>query len=364
MHTNAKKSNQAKQPARKAGRGSLLAVVIALSILAAWKVMGKDQVPIAGLDPVRGERHLWVAPNKGPVWCGHGTDKAKVILAGDSRARAGIDLLLAESLGSGSMALAWGMGAKTEVLIEAFLADPNPRSMVVALSPIGLVGSPNPTVEETLREWQPAFDHTKTYQEVRDWMEIEEAHLVAEGFDPAYAKASLGWWAMLHRKSRRSYLRETSILDTHGIDTYLGHFADRSRNLLLNPIEPAAWNLGFLRQEDRRRSDDAYQGVMKKSRAAELRKNAQSLALVLGKLKDRGWRLAAIRLPTDPGIRTIEDDGGAQDLIAGIVEELDIPFMDYGVWPDSSSDGSHLHLPASDRATRIFVPWLHEIWPD
>lgn len=337
----------------------MLAALVSACALAAWDRATRDTWPTAGLESVNGERLIWVGAGLGPVGACGDLVTSDVIVVGDSRVGHAVHLSIAGSLGLGHVATLWGGGAKTEHLLRA-LDELEPRGLVIALSALGLIGWQNLSVSESLRERNPAFEPDNPPRVVRAWARTERAHLLQKGISEPVAKAALDWWIETHRAARAQHLRSERLVDTDGIDATLGHRVDRWRALVTQPIEPAEWGSAWFAPATPRASDASYRALTAPARAAERSDEAVRLGRRLAELRGRGWRIACVRLPSDPGLRAIEDSSGTGALVSGIAEGLELPLLDFGAWPDAAGDGSHLHWRAADRATRELARWLRE----
>lgn len=341
------------------GLPTTLATLVLACALAGWDRATEGTWPTAGLESVSGERLLWVGPGLGPVGACGDLESSDVIVLGDSRVGHAVHLSIAGSLGLGRVATVWGGGAKTEHLLRA-LDGLEPRGLVVALSVLGLIGWQNAPVFESLREHNPAFEPANPPRVVRAWARAERAHLLQKGFAEPVVEGALAWWMEAHRAARAQHLRSERLLDTDTIDATLAHRVDRWRSLVTQPIEPAEWQSAWFAPAAPRASDAVYRGLTAPDKADERADGAERVRRRLAELRDRGWRIACVRLPCDPGLRAIEDSSGTGAIVSGIVEGLGLPWHDFGAWPDAAGDGSHLHWRAADRATRELARWLRE----
>jgi hypothetical protein len=341
------------------GLPTTLAALVTASALAAWDHATKSTSPTVGLESVADERVLWIGAGLGPVGVCGDLESSDVVVVGDSRVGHAIHLSIAGSLGIGRVATLWGSGAKTEHLLRA-LDELEPRGLVVALSVLGLSGFKNQPITESLRERNPAFEPENPPRVVRDWSRAEHAHLLQKGFSETVAKASLDWWIDMHRASRAQLLRSQRRLETDTIDERLAHRVDRWRTLVTQPIEPTEWRSAWFATAMPRASDAAYRALTVPEKAVERAQEAERLGRRLEELRERGWRIACVRLPNDPELREIEDASDTGELVAGIAEGLGLPLLDFGPWPNATSDGSHLNWRAADRVTRELARWLRE----
>lgn len=341
------------------GLPTALAALVSAGVLAAWDRATQDTWPTAGLESVNGERLVWIGAGLGPVGACGDLESSDVIVVGDSRVGHAVHLSIASSLGLGRVATLWGGGAKTEHLLRA-LDELEPRGLVVALSALGLIGWQNLSVSESLRERNPAFEPENPPRVVRAWARTERAHLQQRGISEPVAKAALAWWIEAHRAARAQHLGSERLVDTDTIDATLGHRVDRWRTLVTQPIEPVEWGQAWFALPTPRASDAVYRRYSAPEKAAERALEAERLVSRLVELRERGWRIACVRLPSDPGLREIEDASGTGALVSGIAEGLGLPLLDFGAWPDAAGDGSHLHWRAADRATRELARWLRE----
>ena len=341
------------------GLPTTIAVLVSVCSLAAWDRATESTWPTGGLESVSDERVYWIGAGIGPVGACGDVEASDVIVVGDSRVGHAIHLSIASSLGIGRVATLWGSGAKTEHLLRA-LDELEPRRLVVALSALGLAGLKNQPIIESLRERNPALNPQNSPRVVRDWSRTEHAHLLQKGFSEPVARASLDWWIDMHRAARAQLLRSQRLIETDTIDALLAHRVDRWRALVTQPIEPTEWRSAWFARATPRASDPAYRAITVPEKAAERTHEAELLGRRLVELRERGWRIACIRLPIDPGLRAIEDSGDTGALLSGIAGDLGLPLFDFGAWPDAASDGSHLHWRAADRVTRELARWLRE----
>jgi len=331
--------------------------VCALALLG-WKQVTADRWPTSDLEAVVGERLLWIGPGLGAYWCTLGMEQADVVIVGDSRVAHGIHQSIASQLGIGKVAIAWGHAARMLDLLQPLLEEPNPRTVVLSLTPLGLVGRPNPPIVESLREFHPACDPTSPPYLVKQWTETELPHLVEMGFDPTYAAGTMRWWIAQHRRSRAAFLRSKRFFDSAGLDLRLSHMADRARSLWLNPIEPFEWQDGWWRAPNPHAGDAYYHEALAPAGALARHEGALALIQAIEQLKARGWEVLAIRMPVEPGIREIEDANGGEAELNSIWQATGIPFLDFGVEVNTTTDGSHLNWRAADATTRAVAEFV------
>jgi len=337
------------------------ALVVAAFALAGWRVFGFARWPASGIEALEGERLRWVSKDLGPLGVTGDLDTADVVVVGDSRVAHAVHLSITGSLGIGEVALVWLSSATLASLLEPLLALDPPRSVVVALAPLGLVGYPqNLAIAETLRAPSVAADPTAPPRVVREWAEREQVHLESAGFDAAYAAGTVAWWLDNHRRTRRAWQQQQRWLDTAGFDARLGHRVDRVRSILLDPLEPQLWQRAWRKAVNVRGSDATYRGIVAESRTDERTRGAARVAALLAAFQARGWRVACVRLPIDPGLRALEDSTGSAQVLEALPQGLGLPYRDFGGWPDATTDGSHLHWRAADRLTRELAAWLRE----
>lgn len=339
------------------GRSTLVAVAVATALVALWRHAARDVWPVAGLTALNGERPLWIAPRVGPLGAAGDLEAADVIIVGDSRVGHALHLSTANSAGHARFAAIWGGAAKTADALRALDGRP-PRAVVVALSPLGLVGQANAQVLESLRERNPAFEPSNPPHIVDAWARTERAHLEGIGVPAQSAEAAVRWWLAAYRGQRAAFLRDQRVFDTAGFDRRLAFRLDRARSLALNPVEPVEWQRAWWTAAEPRASDRLYTSIVAPARASEREDGARMLEQRLTALCERGWRVACVRLPIDPTLRAIEDSTGSGELLRALVDGAAVPYLDFGAWPDAAGDGSHLNWPAADRATHALVRWL------
>jgi len=348
-------------PGNASGIASVTALAVAALALTAWRAFVFGRSPASGIEAIAGEGLRWVSDDLGPLGVTGDLDEAEVIVVGDSRVAHGVHLSITSSLGLGDVALVWLSSAKLESLLEPLLALEPPRAVVVTLGPLGLVGYPqNLAIAETVRSPSVAADPTAPPRAVRAWAERERAHLERAGFAPDYAARTVAWWVDGHRLARRTWQREQRWFDTAGFDDRLGHRVDRARAMLFDPVEPQIWHRTWQREVDPRGSDPPYRGIVAASRNDERARGAVRVAELLAQFHARGWRVACVRLPIDPGLRELEDSTGCAAVLQELTQDLALPYRDFGAWPDATTDGSHLNWRAADRLTRELAAWLRD----
>lgn len=340
--------------------GVLVALAVAAVAVLAWRTATASRLPVAGLTNQGAERAVWVGPGIGPLAAVGDLEAAEVVFVGDSRVGHAVHLAAAADAGLERAAVLFGFGVRAEDALCALAALEGPRSVVVGVSPLGLVGHTNRAVAETLREHHPAFDAERPPHEVRGWAKAERGHLVARGFTLGEADQTLAWWREAHARARADLLRRARVFDTSGFDSRLAELVDRTRSLALNPLEPTEWHRGWWDPARPHASDGFYRAVLTPAGAPEREAAAVRLAAALRALADAGWRVATVRLPLEPGLRGVEDEAGLATLLAGVAERASLPYLDLGSEAGCSSDGQHLHWPAADRATRALVRWLRD----
>lgn len=349
------------RPRPTPGIATAVAVAVATLAVAGWRALVFGRSPAAGIENVAGERLRWVSADLGPLGVSGDLDLADVVVVGDSRVAHGVHLSIVGSLGLGDVALVWLSSATLESLLEPLLALEPPRAVVVSLSPLGLVGYPqNLAIAETLRAPSIAADPTAPPRAVREWAQRERAHLESAGFAPDYAARTVAWWMDNHRRARRAWRNEQRWLDTAAIDDRIGHRVDRWRSMWIDPLEPEIWQRRWLDTVNVHGSHPAYRGIVAESRKAERDLGAERVSALLARFVERGWRVACVRLPIDPGLRELEDSTGAAPLLEALPRELGLPYRDFGAWADATTDGSHLHWRAADRLTRELAAWLRD----
>ncbi|MCA9001187.1 MAG: hypothetical protein KDB61_04635 [Planctomycetes bacterium] len=342
----------------------MFALLVCACVLLAWSTSNSFARPTKRFDHKSPERFWWMTERMGPAWADERLHDADVIFVGDSRIKSGLDLPLIRSLGLPKASKIWGGGANTATILRPLLEWERPRALVLAMTPLGFKGNLNKHVGETLRVAHPATDPNAKPWQIRQWGKEEREHLVQAGFEPVVADFTIQWWNNKYREVRRDHLDSQRWLNTAGIDDALNGFFDRYRSLYLRPIEPIEWEQSWFRIEKPERSDEMYAGVLSKPNLADMEAGAQDLEQTLRALRDRGWRIAIVRMPIEPNLREIEDQSHAAPIYDRLVQELNLPLKDFGAWPGATWDGSHLHLEGADRATHEIAEWVHGIWPD
>ena len=66
-------------------------------------------------------------------------------------------------------------------------------------------------------------------------------------------------------------------------------------------------------------------------------------------MRDKGWKIACVRIPTHGPMRAIEDEAFDPALFEAMGDRLGVPFVDYGVVEGETSDGSHLGVGGARR---------------
>jgi lysophospholipase L1-like esterase len=167
-----------------------------------------------------------------------------------------------------------------------------------------------------------------------------------------------------HKEIRWDYLANQRWINTPSIDVAVNGYVDRYRSLYLRPIEPIDWIHSWYRIEQPERSNEMYAGVLSRPNLEDMEAGAKDLEQTIQGLIERGWRIAIVRMPIAPTLREVEDKSRAAPIYDRLVQDLNLPFKDFGAWPNSTWDGSHLHMEGAARATHELADWVHEIWPD
>lgn len=343
------------------GRVSALALAVCAGSLTAWSALGLSGWPASGLEAIHGDRLLWLDPAFPPIAVAGDLDTADVIVAGDSRAAHAVHLSITDSLGLGEFAIVWLASARLQDLLAPLRVLPSPCDLVVALTPVGLIHLQRDlAIGETLRVANPAADPASPPRLAEAWARGELQHLLDKGFDRGHAERTIAWWMTNYHLRHRKWLARDELIDTHGIDLWLGHRVDRARAITFDPVEPKNWHTAWRNRVNPRASDRNYRLVAAPERADERARGATELAGMLSELETLGWRIACVRLPIDPELRRIEDESGCIELFEGITRHGALPFRDFGGWDDATFDGSHLHWRAADRLTRELGRWLRE----
>ncbi|MDF1838467.1 MAG: hypothetical protein P1V35_11415, partial [Planctomycetota bacterium] len=346
-----------------AGSHTLVALLTCALALAVWKAAnGYAQAP-ARFDHKVPERIWWMGAKLGPSWKGADLESADLIFAGDSRIKAGIDLPLARSEGLPSVSRIWCGGGNTSDLLKPLLEWEEPRSLVVSLTPLGFAGLPNRHVGETLRALNPACDPNVAPWQVERWTIGEKAHLIEAGFDPMVAEGTMRWWMKKYQAMRSDHKSTKRWINTPRIDQGLNGYVDRLRSLWLYPMEPSTWNRSWWRKENSGGSNHRYTQSLSPRNQERIDQGYQDLKQVILELKDKGWRVAAIRMPIAPTLHAVEENSAAANRVDQLVAELEIPYKDFGTWPGATIDGSHLNMAAAARVTTEIAAWVHGIWP-
>ena len=349
---------------RTPGLASLIGLITCVLTLFAWRIGNSSALPSGRFDHTEHQRNWWIGSKLGPAWQSASAQSAEFIFAGDSRVKSGIDLPLIESFGIRSAAKIWRAGGRTADLLRPLLDWERPRALVVSLTPLGFVGLPNKVVAETLRAPHLACDPTVSPWRVALWAETEQVHLVEQGFEPLLAEKTMEWWIGRHHGMRVDYRADQRLVNTLRIDQDLNAFVDMHRSLWLHPIEPSTWAKAWWRKDKHGKSDSLYKSALTAGKKAALEEGYQDLEKVLGGLLERGWRIAAVRMPLEPGLRKVEDDCVAGGWLDQLVEDLEIPYRDMGTWPNATLDGSHLHMDGAAKASEEVALWLKQIWPN
>jgi len=344
-----------------AGWATAAALAVCAGSLTAWSALGLSGWPASGLEALHGDRLLWLDPALPPIAVAGDLDTADVLVLGDSRAAHAVHLSITDSLGLGEFAIVWLASARLQDLLAPLRVLERPRDLVLALAPVGLITLQRDlAIGETLRVANPAADPASPPRLAEEWASAELQHLIGKGFAPIHAERAVEWWMTNYRLRHRKWLAQQKLLDTHGIDLWLGHRVDRSRAIQFEPIEPKTWHTAWRHRVDPRAADRNYRLVADPERADERVRSAADVAALLRDLEARGWRIACVRLPIDPELRRIEDKTGCAELFEGIAREGPRPYRDFGAWDDATFDGSHLNWPAADRLTRELGRWLRE----
>ncbi len=346
------------------GWASLVALLVCGCAAAAWSTWNPFVLPARRLDHREPARIWWIEPGKGPAWHSVGVENADVVILGDSRVPGGLDLHWARDQGFPNLCRIWFAGGKTVDLMRPLLDWEEPRRLVICFSSLGFIGIKNKPVSATMRTPHPAMDPAMEPWRVRRWAETEGEYLLAQGFRPHIADLTLKWWIRKHGEMRTSHVSNTSFVNTQLVDNRWNSRLDNLRCSLLNPVEPSNWWGSWWGKQDPQRSDADYKLRLSQSNKELAQQNLAELIQTLSVLRSRGWSLAGVRLPIEPSLREIEANSASGGMIDELVETLEIPYLDMGVWPNSTLDGSHLHLRGAKRATRELIGWMHELWPE
>ncbi len=136
------------------------------------------------------------------------------------------------------------------------------------------------------------------------------------------------------------------------LDAWTSEWADRLRRRVAEPVLPPAWRFGWFGGFEQDKFFDAFRHSLRpESRERRLEK-FHEVESFLGAMRDKGWAITCVRIPTHGPMRAIEDEAFDPQLFVAMGERLGLPFLDYGVVEGETSDGSHLGVGGARRFSR------------
>ena len=129
---------------------------------------------------------------------------------------------------------------------------------------------------------------------------------------------------------------------TRRFDKWSGDRADMLRRRIAEPMLPPAWRYGWYGGFDQDKYFEAFRtSFREETRAARLGKLQEAEQFLIA-LKNKGWRIECVRIPTYGPMRAIEDEGFDPQLFVEMCARVGVPYKDYGTVENATSDGSHL----------------------
>lgn len=263
--------------------------------IALWKAAVEPALPpdARTLQWTRG-RFVDVPRAYSPIYRVGDIGPESLVVAGDSRVQSGVSREILDDAGLGPTALLTGPSGQLRDLLR-IARDTPARRLVLALSVLSIEGEPD------------------------------------RGF-------------------RRQLRRLREPLDRAGVDAALDSWLGDQRRRLITPIMTDSWRTAWFGTPDPLAQVEGYRARLQLvSDDARVKRLRQARGL-LRALLDEGWTVVCVRLPTNPELRTVEDEAFAPDRFVEFCAELGIEYHDLGADAAgySSRDGSHL-LPSEGR---------------
>ncbi|HPF12638.1 MAG TPA: hypothetical protein P5218_03120 [Planctomycetota bacterium] len=127
------------------------------------------------------------------------------------------------------------------------------------------------------------------------------------------------------------------------IDAWTSDWADMYRRRLAEPMIPPAWRYGWFGGFGQDKFFRAFEHSLRPETRASRLEKLDEVRRFLGAMKDKGWHIACVRIPTYGPMRAIEDEAFDPELFVSMCLELGLPYIDYGATGEyPTSDGSHL----------------------
>lgn len=299
-------------------------------------------VVLPGLPPSRWvpdwdrEQIVWTGPTLGPFFCGQNLDGCRVVVAGDSRVRAGI---LGDDLdreGMGPSALLWGPGALTHELV-AGLVDMTPRRLVLGLNVQSISKKQAVAAHLVLREPLPELNTKALPQELAAWTAGWRDVLTARGLTAEQVDLELP--RLAHAVGQRALARGASPAS---IDHRLGVLVDGWRDALVRVVSPSLWREGWMPLAVEQDVVDFYASLLPVTPDLTRMQNLDATGRHLAQLVAAGWEVVCVRMPTSAGLAEVEDGLLPPEAFAEMCAELGVPYLDHQRSAYRTLDAVHL----------------------
>ncbi len=136
------------------------------------------------------------------------------------------------------------------------------------------------------------------------------------------------------------------------LDAFTADWADMFRRRLAEPVLPPAWRFGWFGGFGQDKFFEAFRHSLRPESREPRREKLRQVEAFLGAMRDKGWSIVCVRIPTYGPMRAIEDEAFDPALFEGLCERLQLPYLDYGVVEGETSDGSHLGVGGARRFSR------------
>lgn len=263
--------------------------------LATWKTAVEPALPpdVQTLQWTRGT-FVDVPRAYSPIYRVGEIGPESLVVAGDSRVQSGVSREILDDAGLGPTALLTGPSGQLRDVLRIAREAPA-RRLVLALSVLSIEGEPDPGFRRQLRR----------LREPPDRGDVDAA-----------------------------------------LDTWLGD----QRRRWITPIATDSWRSSWFGTPDPLAQIEAYRERLRLVSDEARARRLDQAARLLRELVGSGWTVVAVRLPTHPELRTVEDEVFAPDRFVEFCANLGIEYHDLGVNATgySSRDGSHL-LPSEGR---------------
>ena len=147
---------------------------------------------------------------------------------------------------------------------------------------------------------------------------------------------------------------------TRRFDQWSGDWADMFRRRLAEPMIPPAWRFGWFGGFAQDKYFWAFRNELREETREERLGKLHEVEQFLVALKNKGWRIQCVRIPTYGPMRAIEDEGFDPQLFVDMCARAGIPYRDYGVVENATSDGSHLGVAGAREFSQQLAKDLKE----